>query len=401
MLGQSHQSTPQPGVIFIRNETIDFKGGEQVYFSPFEAFIRAALATSAPFRFVLPVTDKNARFSDPLIEDNVVKVRSARGLFTGLARTPEILRAALGLRAREGINQVVVRVPEHTNLLLLPLLWLFGFQIVIWLVHDRRKVTAADLQQREGLRAVMAGFVSKMTGAVETLFLVRSRVVANGSDLAKRYCSGNARVRVVYSTLVTEAERTEIADYGRAYRHDPGKIRLVFAGRISVEKGIGRLLDFFELLQAQAAAHGIKCHCSIVGKLDDTMRVFLDARLARLPDPSSVKILGFVKRGPDLWRVFSESDYFCLLSAAEGTPRVIPEAFAGGLPVIVSTDANADGVVTERVLVLDNGNCAALAERVVTHFIDSANYLRTRQAVADRAIGYTIERLLTRFGAER
>lgn len=395
MLDRPHA---EPGLVFVRNETIDFEAGRQTYFSPFEAFIRAAQAEGRPFRFVLPVTDPGASFADPLVEANVLKVRSARGFLAGLARIPEILRALRKLRRDEGIDQVVVRVPEHTNLLLLPLLRLSGFGIVVWLVHDRRKVMTADRMQRAGLRAVLAGLVSCLTGFVEARFLARSLVVANGSDLAQRYCAGNPRVRVVYSTLVTEAERTEIARFAEGYRRDPRRLRLVFAGRVSVEKGVDRLLDFFAALQKKAAPHGIECTCSIVGKIDHTMRTALDSRLAQLDDPASVKVLGFVRRGPDLWRVFAESDFFCLLSAAEGTPRVIPEAFAASLPAIVSSDANADRVVTERALVLEDGDLNGLAERVLAEFCSGDRYFETREAVARRAQGYTIEGLLGQFG---
>lgn len=387
----------RPGLIFVRNETIDFDGYKQVYFSPFEAFIRAAMVRGLPCRFVLPVTNKRARMADPEIEETIDKVGSARGFFRGLLRTAEILVTLRRIRRETQYSTVVARVPEHANLLLLPLLSLFGFDIVIWLVHDRLKVTLSDKESRASLRSRIAALVSRATGAVEARYLRNCRVVSNGSYLAQRYCGDNARVQVVYSTLVTEADRWELAAFGRTYRRDPNHLRLVFAGRVSVEKGIGRLLDFVELLQALGRHEGISCSCRIIGKIDDTMLDYLERRVRSAPDPASIEVAGFMRRGPELWDNFAKSDFFCLLSSAEGTPRVIPEAFACGLPVIVSEDANADNVVDESDLVLTSAGLAELARRVLALYRDEQAYHNVRVAVSERAKNYTIDVLLDRF----
>lgn len=386
-----------PGLVFVRNETIDFEGDEQVYFSPFEAFIQAALTNGLPYRFVLPVTNKRARFADPQIEAVVDKVGSARGLFRGLARTAEIIATLRRIRRETGISTVVIRVPEHTNLLLLPLLTLFRFEIVIWLVHDRLKVTRSDKEHRARLRSQIAGLISLVTGAVEARYLNKCRVVSNGRELAERYCGDNPLVKVVYSTLVTEAERQELEAFGKTYRREPNRLRLVYAGRLSVEKGIDRLLDLVEALNALGRPDGISCSCQIIGKVDETMRAYIEERLRKSPYSSSIEVAGFVRRGADLWTAFAASDFFCLLSSAEGTPRVIPEAFACGLPVIASKDANANRIVEETNLVLTSAGPTDLAGRVMALYKDELAYLQTRFSVSQRSRTYTIETLLDQF----
>jgi len=380
-----------PGLVFLRNETIDFENGEQVYFSPFEAFIRASVAEKRSFRFIIPVSDTSAKFADSIVDANVIKIRSTRGILRGSCAIPELIGTLLALRRREKINLVVARVPEHLNFLLLPLLWMLGFQILIWLVHDRQKVEHANRAQRAGVRARLSHLVSVLIGVVESRFLARTPTVSNGERLAKRYCRNNNNVRVVYSTLVTTLERDEISAYSRDYRYNPHELTIVYAGRVSVEKGIDRLIDFFEALRRASLDRNVRCRCVIAGKVDDTMRDYLSSRLSAAEGRADVTVVGFVKRGIALWKIFAESDFLCLLSVAEGTPRIVPEAFACGLPVVISDDANSDSVVGDQMLKLQNDDISGLAERVLSKFLDRQEYLRARAQVLSQSKNYTLE----------
>jgi len=377
----SRTATERPGLIFIRNETIDFEAGRQTYFSPFEAFIRRAHELDLPMRYILPVTDKTVAIEDPMVAARVSRVGPARGFLRGLIRVPEVLGAAVRLRREYGYRHVVVRVPEHLNLVLLPLLSLFGFSTIAWLVHDRRRILSADRQRRRGLRAALARQVSRATGHMEQIYLNRVAVVANGSRVVDRYCARNPRVQTVYSTLISPTDLKDLGDCADRYAYRPDRIRLIFAGRISVEKGIDRLFDFFAILSERAARHGIDCDLTLVGKIDDPMRTYLKQRSAQVPDPGRLHILGLVKRGPELWRTFAGQDFFCLLSTAEGTPRVVPEAHAAGLPVAISPEANSDDIVATPDLVLDPDRLEWSADRLLALHADKARYLALRTSV--------------------
>ncbi len=387
----------QEGLIFIRNETVDFENGRQVYFSPFESFIERAHERDLPIQFVLPATERGVRLASSTAAERTTLIGNARGFFTGLRRTPEMVRQALRLRKKFGFNTVVVRVPEHVSLLLLPLLRLFGFQVVAWLVHDRRKVQEADLHHRKGLRAGIAALASALNGWVEQRLLWRGPVISNGTALAQSYCNGNPRARVVYSTLLNEADMRDLGSCAQNYAHRSGELNLIYAGRISVEKGIDRLFDFLEEMQRQGMARGVTCTLTLVGKLDDSMRQYVAERQFGLADPTCVRLAGFVKRGPDLWKIYREMDFFCLLSKAEGTPRVVPEAYAAGMPVVISTDANSDAIVDVEGLVTDAGALAKTATHVLDLHADRARYLDLRARLRDRSHDYTIDRILDVF----
>lgn len=385
------------GLIFIRNETVDFESGRQTYFSPFEAFIQRANEQSLPIRFILPVTDRNAHFENRLVEQSVAKVGSARGFFRGMARAPEILRTALRLRYEFGYRTVVVRLPEHFSMLLLPLLTMFGFRVVVWLVHDRRNVLAADQEQRASLRSRLAGMVSGLNGMVESLYLNRVPTISNGTRLAEKYCGANPNVEVVYSTLLNQKDFQDLGASATAYVYQSDCIRLIFAGRVSVEKGIDNLLDFFEILRVTASQRGVRCELSLVGKVDDTMRQYLDDRLAQMVNPENVKTLGFVRRGPELWNAYGKSDFFCLLSKAEGTPRVVPEAHAAGLPVLISPEANSDDIVVDSELVIDRKELQSSAEKLVALYCDEARYTAMRTRLLNASKVHSLDALIEKF----
>lgn len=155
---------------------------------------------------------------------------------------------------------------------------------------------------------------------------------------------------------------------------------------------VGRLVpvkDHPLLLRAVAPLLGERVHLAIVG--DGPERADLDARIAALPRPGSVHLLG---NRPDVPRLLAAMDVFVLSSASEGLPLVIPEAMATGLPV-VSTDVGgiADVVVAgETGTLVRHGDEAAL--RAALAALDADRSLGRRLGASGRA------RALSRYSSE-
>ncbi|MCZ8172555.1 MAG: glycosyltransferase family 4 protein [Brevundimonas sp.] len=319
---------------------------------------------------------------------------SSRGFAQGLFRTFEILKAATSLRRRIGINQVIVRAPEHANFLLLPMLEMVGFNIVIWLVADRCRISEVQ-RRRQGILAKLALFASALTGHVEGRFLRRHPVVANGKDLVERYCRGNDRAIAIYSSLISGREFNEISEASQSRTRQHGIIRLLYVGRIAPEKGINRLFDFLQAMEKTAARRNLVCHLTLVGKIDRSELKLVESMIAH--SVRSITFAGFIRRGQDLWREFASADFLCLLSEAEGTPRIVPEAFAAGLPVLISREANADDIVPERAMMLQDGKYEALAENAVELFCDIARYKSYAEVVRARGRQYLVDAVIERF----
>lgn len=122
--------------------------------------------------------------------------------------------------------------------------------------------------------------------------------------------------------------------------------RIVFLGRISIEKGLDVLFNAIVLIKKN-----IDIHLDIIGS--GPMRTELEQLAEKLGISSNITWLGRVASGQPLFDALSQGDTFVLSSFSEGMPSVIPEAMSQGLPV-VATDVG--GV---REILLD-GQCGLI-----------------------------------------
>jgi glycosyltransferase involved in cell wall biosynthesis len=135
--------------------------------------------------------------------------------------------------------------------------------------------------------------------------------------------------------------------------------RLVYAGRLSREKGVAVLLRALALLEKDAA--GIRPILSIAG--DGPERAALERDAARLLPPGRVAFMGQLDREA-LSRCLRESDVCVQPSLTEGFSKAWLDAMAHGLPVIASEVGAARAVIGaagERGLLVPPGQPEALA----------------------------------------
>ncbi len=151
----------------------------------------------------------------------------------------------------------------------------------------------------------------------------------------------------------------------------PGPLRALFAGQMSVRKGVHHLLEAWD---AAGLRDGELC---FAGAPRDRYIVELLGLQRR-----GVRYLGFVPHAR-LHEIYQSADMFVFPSLAEGGVYVIYEALAAGLPCIVS--ANAGSAVRDGIegFIVPVGDVEALAARLRQLAGDEA--LRRRMALAARA----------------
>jgi glycosyltransferase involved in cell wall biosynthesis len=177
---------------------------------------------------------------------------------------------------------------------------------------------------------------------------------------------GVAPGRVVLMPLGVDIDRFRPAPPDPA----PRPFRLLFAGQMSVRKGVHHLLEAWSMLDLPEG------ELLFAGAPRDR---YIQDLLARAKGRH--RALGFIPHAR-LHEVYQQADLFVFPSLAEGGVYVIFEALAAGLPCIVS--ANAGSAVRDGIegFVVPVGDVDALAVRLSQLAGDDA--LRRRMARAAR-----------------
>jgi glycosyltransferase involved in cell wall biosynthesis len=108
---------------------------------------------------------------------------------------------------------------------------------------------------------------------------------------------------------------------------DPDGILIISVGRLTEQKGYDDLLEAFHQIQGPFP----QARLAIVGS--GSLQEPLDQKIARLNLEGKAKLLGPRK---DVPRLLAASDIFASSSLWEGLPKVVLEAMAAGLPLVVT-----------------------------------------------------------------
>ncbi len=190
-------------------------------------------------------------------------------------------------------------------------------------------------------------------------WLTNGALICNGRELARAYASPRT-IEIVSSTV----EESEF--FARIDTCQGPVVRILFVGFIRPEKGIEYLLDAVSLLKAD-----VPWELEIVGPREfpdycEKLEGIAAARGIR----ERIRWEGYVPNGKPLFDRMRAADVFVLPTLSEGTPHVLVEARANGLPCISTTAGGVPSTVTDGydALLVPPKDARALAraiERVV------------------------------------
>jgi glycosyltransferase involved in cell wall biosynthesis len=193
------------------------------------------------------------------------------------------------------------------------------------------------------------------------------------------------RVALVISSTLAPSDLTRRSS---AVLHNP--VRLLYVGYLKHMKGLTYLIDALRILRSQGA--DAELHLLGAGPEEHALR--RAARGAGLSE--RVTFHGYVPMGAELNRRYDEADIFVFPSLSEGSPRVVLEALAHGLPVVSTSVGSVPDLIRDGQsgLIVPLRDAGALA-RAIRRFIDDAA-LRARCAAAayDIAAAHTVERFI-------
>lgn len=226
--------------------------------------------------------------------------------------------------------------------------------------HTELSAYAAERSGQAHLAAATAMAVGTFYGACD---LVLSPSPASDEAL---HAAGIAAERVARWDRGVDSGRFDPALRGHAQL--PGELNVLYAGRITTEKGVDLLTDAF----LDAHARDPRLHLVLAGGGPEQERL-----QARLGDERAT-FLGWLG-GIELARVYASADIFLFPSTTDTFGQVILEAQASGLPVVAVAAGGPLSLIEDRVSGLLAAPARdALAESVLE--LASSPLLRSRLA---------------------
>lgn len=180
-------------------------------------------------------------------------------------------------------------------------------------------------------------------------------IITNADVIADEYLKLGIGTPNKYTTVYSGIDLDAFANAEPAKNLLGGRPRVVMVGRLADGKGHGVLLDAVESLD------GFNGSVCIIG--DGPLYDSLEAEVEGRGLSKQVFLTGFREDVPS---VLAASDILVLPSFREGTPRVITEAMASGLPVVATGIAGIPEQVkdAENGYLIPTGDSGALADRL-------------------------------------
>lgn len=258
---------------------------------------------------------------------------------------------------------------------------------------------------------IMLNIETQTSGAIERPGLKRIfyKTILKLFALRERWCAGQADMVYVYSREIADRHRAcgdrvrfmqdpLLLGDGLALREDTCQsedIRILRICWLIPSKGLEYLIEAVALL----AHKGVKVRLEIVGK---ERSAGYQERLGRLIERfkinGRVAFTGWVPVD-QLREVYLRNDIHIISSLGEGTPRVIVEGFAHGLPLVSTAVGGCADILTheESALLVPPRDPAAITAAVERLIRDGALRRKMIRRGYDMAREATFERWGTRF----
>ncbi|MCA9305645.1 MAG: glycosyltransferase [Phycisphaerales bacterium] len=194
------------------------------------------------------------------------------------------------------------------------------------------------------------------TNSLVELGVERNRVVRLRPGIDTARFSASHRRMDVWDDLVREG-------VPGATGSDTNEVRIVYCGRVSVEKNLPVLTKVWKRASAELSRRGVRARLIVVG--DGPYRKTMEQELAG-SGGAPVSFLGF-RHGTQLSEIYASSDLFVFPSDTDTLGQVVMESQCAGLPVIVSDKGGPSEVVLrgETGFVIPTTDIGAWADKIV------------------------------------
>lgn len=173
---------------------------------------------------------------------------------------------------------------------------------------------------------------------------------------------------------------------------DDEAVRVLYVGRVSVEKNLPLLNSVWKRASARIRAAGARAQLVVVG--DGPYRETMEREL----EGTNAVFLGF-RHGQELSALYASSDLFVFPSVTDTLGQVVMESQASGLPVLVSDVGGPKEVVDDgrTGFVLPADNPQLWADHIVSLVTDAARRRAMGDAAHEAMRSLSIERSFEHF----
>lgn len=165
----------------------------------------------------------------------------------------------------------------------------------------------------------------------------------------------------------------------------PETIKVLYCGRVSVEKNLPLLTAIWPEVRGRCMQAGVEPELIIVG--DGPYRHEMQQQLAS----HRIICLGF-RHGTELSTIYASADLFVFPSTTDTLGQVVLESQSSGLPVLVSDRGGPKEVVDHNItgLILPGEDRAAWTDVLTTLILDNEQRSRLGRSAQTRAQRYTL-----------
>ena len=264
---------------------------------------------------------------------------------------------------------------------------IFGRPICHWIVGD--PVALLRTGKRSGAVRDLLALLYALQDRIVTRagrWFAGGALLCNGKELARAY--GSPRTAAVVSSTIRESEFFQRVD---TCKETP--VRILFVGFIRPEKGIEYLLEALAQLATK-----ISWRLEIVGHREfpayaRKLKALVEARGIC----EQIEWRGYLPNGEPLWERMRASDLLVLPTLSEGTPHVLVEARANGLPCISTCVGGVPSTVTDGydALLVPPKDSVALARAIERIAIDRELRRKLIRNGLTAARGQTLEHFIS------
>ena len=181
-------------------------------------------------------------------------------------------------------------------------------------------------------------------------------------------------------------------DLWRTLGIEDDSVKVLYVGRVSVEKNMPLLADIWKRVRKRLGAAGTRARLVIVG--DGPYR----EKMEKLLGSRDTSFLGF-RHGEQLSAIYASSHMFVFPSTTDTLGQVVMESQGSGLPVIVTDEGGPKEVVEHgrTGFVLDADDPGAWVEHIVTLITDHARRADMGAAAHESMQRYSLEHSFEHF----